>query len=157
MDMRPIFSTSSWRNESICWSFGVEIKTADFYSLHKHRHCILHLFTFRVLAFWRFLRFRSEPRLKRRLTTSGGAMRELRFNSSPAASWGWYITFTYWSIIHCYWVGYLGVVELALAGLKFAALFCPILREEQKVWKVSKIIFKAQIVSSIGKIQKFSI
>ena len=50
-DMRPVFSTSSWRNESVCWSFEVEIKTADFYSLHKHHYSILRLFTYQVLAF----------------------------------------------------------------------------------------------------------
>ena len=49
-----LFHASSWRNESVCWSFEVEIKTADFYSLHKQRYCILHLFICRVLAFSQF-------------------------------------------------------------------------------------------------------
>ena len=49
-----LFHASSGRIESICWSFEVEIKTADFYSLHKQRYCILHLFTCRVLAFSQF-------------------------------------------------------------------------------------------------------
>ena len=46
-----LLHASSWRIESICWFFEVEIKTADLYSLHKQRYCILHLFTCRVLAF----------------------------------------------------------------------------------------------------------
>ena len=50
-----LFHASSWRIESVCWSFEVEIKTADLYSLHKQRYCILHLFTCRVLAFSQFL------------------------------------------------------------------------------------------------------
>ena len=49
-----LFHASSWRIESVCWSFEVEIKTADLYSLHKQRYCILHLFTCRVLAFSQF-------------------------------------------------------------------------------------------------------
>ena len=49
-----LFHASSWRIESVCWSFEVEIKTADLYSLHKQRYCILHLFTYRVLAFSQF-------------------------------------------------------------------------------------------------------
>ena len=50
----PSFFTQVLEGLSRCWSFEVEIKTADLYSLHKQRYCILHLFTCRVLAFSHF-------------------------------------------------------------------------------------------------------
>ena len=39
------FFTSSGRIQSGCWSFEVGIKTVDLLFLHKHRYCIIHLFT----------------------------------------------------------------------------------------------------------------
>ena len=73
-----------------CSSSELEIKTDQFYFLHNHRYniniCLL-------IEFWRFLNFLSEPRLARRLATPKRAMRKLRVNSSPASSWGWYITY----------------------------------------------------------------
>ena len=67
----------------------MEIKTADFLFQYKQRDN----FTFCLLIeFWRFLNFRSEPRLERRPATSEGAMQNLRNNRSPANSCGWYIT-----------------------------------------------------------------
>ena len=72
-----------------CSSSELEIKTDQFYFLHNHRYniniCLL-------IEFWHFLNFLSEPRLARRLATPKRAMRKLCVNSSPAASWGWYIT-----------------------------------------------------------------
>ena len=73
----------------VCSPSELEIKTDHFYSLHKH-HYSIHICL--LIESWRFLNFRSEPRLRRRLATSKGAMQKLRINSSPAASWGWYIT-----------------------------------------------------------------
>ena len=61
----------------------VEIKTADFLFQYKQRD---NFYICLLIEFWRFLNFRSEPRLKRRLATSVGAMRKLRNNRSPATS-----------------------------------------------------------------------
>ena len=65
----------------VCSPSEVELKTADFYFLHKHRY---NIYICLLIEFWRFLNFRSEPRLERRLTTSEGATRNLRNNCSPA-------------------------------------------------------------------------
>ena len=66
--MRPVFLTSSSRNK-----LDVEIKTADFYFLHKHRYnfhiCLL-------LEFWRFFNFRSELQSKTQARNPAGAMRK---------------------------------------------------------------------------------
>ena len=66
-----------------CSPSEVEIKTADFYFLHKQRYNF-HICLF--IAFGVFPNFRSEPRLRRRLATSEGAMQKLRINRSPATS-----------------------------------------------------------------------
>ena len=73
-DVRPL----NWKSRLIIFYF------------HKHRYSIFYICL--LIAFWRFLNFLSEPRLKRRLATPRGAIRKLRLNSSPASSWGWYIT-----------------------------------------------------------------
>ena len=73
----------------VCSPSEVEIKTADFYFLHKQRY---NIYICLLIEFWCFLNFRSEPRLRRKLATSKRAMRKLRISRSPAASWGWYIT-----------------------------------------------------------------
>ena len=46
-----LFHASSERIESVCCSFEVEIKTADFYIYINSVTVFLHLFTYRVLAF----------------------------------------------------------------------------------------------------------
>ena len=84
-----LLSVSSWRNERQMFVLWIGNQDWSVLFLHNHRYniniCLL-------IEFWRFLDFLSEPQLARRLATPNGAMRKLRVNSSPASSWGWYIT-----------------------------------------------------------------
>ena len=85
-----LLHASSRRIESVCWSFEVEIKTADFYSFHKQRYSILHLFTCRVLVF-SCLPVGTYIKERARNLHEGDAKTRI-FNNSPAVSWGWYMT-----------------------------------------------------------------
>ena len=71
-EMSRYVNPLKWKSRLLIFIFCINIVTILYICL--------------LIKFWRFLSFRSEPRLKQRLATSGGAMQELRFNSSPAAS-----------------------------------------------------------------------
>ena len=59
-----------------CQLSKIEIKTADIYFFHKQRYCMIHLFTYRDLA---FSEFPVGTYSRTRPATSKGAMRNLRF------------------------------------------------------------------------------